>query len=93
MPEGLWVIKKQSIFLLHVSVQQNVFNVLYPVAVEQLDRSEYVKLASHEELNSQLSGQRGHAMLTCPLVYFLQKLSRGLKKTYKRPQLSQTGRK
>lgn len=53
----------------------------YPVTVEQLDGSEDVKLASHEELDGQFPGQRRHSMLTGPLVDFLQKLPGSLKHT------------
>lgn len=53
----------------------------YPVAVEKFNGSKNVKLASHEELDSQFSGKRRHSMLTGPLVDFLQKLPGGLKRT------------
>lgn len=51
----LWCIHKQ------LQVSWNLNDSLvpsYPVAVEQLDGSEDVKLASHEELDGQFPGQR-----------------------------------
>lgn len=53
----------------------------YPVAVEELDGSEDVELAGHEELDGQFPGERRHSMLTGPLVDFLQKLPGRLKQT------------
>lgn len=53
----------------------------YPVAVEELDGPEDVKLARHEKLDGQLPGQRRDPMLTGPLVDFLQKLPGSLKQT------------
>lgn len=57
------------------------FFFFYPVAVEELDGSEDVKLACHQKLDGQLPGQRGHPVLTGPLVDFLQKLPGSLKQT------------
>ena len=77
-----------------------VFLFPYPVAVEQLDGSEDIKLSSHEELDSQFAGQRWHSMLTGPLVDFLQKLPGSLKQTqmclqtlFSHNRRGQTGRK
>lgn len=56
----------------------------HPVTVEELDGSEDVELASHEELDGQFPGQRRHSMLTGPLVDFLQKLPGSLKQTHMR---------
>lgn len=53
----------------------------YPVAVEELDGSEDVKLARHEKLDGQVPGQRRDPVLSGPLVDFLQKLPGGLKQT------------
>lgn len=55
----------------------------HPVTVEKFDGPENVKLARHEEFDSQFLGQWRHAMLNGPLVDFLQKLPGGLKKINK----------
>lgn len=50
--------------------------------MEELDGSDHVKLAGHEELDGQLLGQRRHSMLTGPLGDLLQELPGGLQHTH-----------
>ena len=55
----------------------------YPVIMEELNGSEDIKLACHEELYSQVPRQRGYSMLSGPLGNFLQKLLSSLKRNPK----------
>lgn len=50
----------------------------YPVGVEELNGSQDVELAGHEELDGHVPGERGHIVLACPLVDLFQELLGGL---------------
>lgn len=95
----IWLLEREHVAL-KIRLFRSVWIPSYPVAVEKLNSSQDVKLASHEELDGQFPGQWRHSMLTGPLVDFLQKLPGSLKQTQmwsqtlsSRNRKGQTGRK